>query len=190
MKASISQKHYRNTLVLNLLNKFIAILLLLTVTCCQSNKTDDSNKQLLSQVEELQKTIDADLDQINRIHQEEIIKLKANVTFFDSVLASKGEEISSPARISLMTAGEYTKQFDTLFPVIIQDIQFSTQQLFDLHNDIKSKIYSNHEIISFLNSERNAVNLIHGKTKHLLDRLFAQNLLIETLEKKHQTKLE
>lgn len=186
MKEFVSQKHYRNTRVLNLLNKFFVVLLLLTATCCQSNKTEKSNSQFLSQIEELQETISTDFDQLDRINQEDIVNLKANIAFFDSVLITKGEETSSPARISLSTANEYTKQFDSEFSGIIEDIKFTKQQLSDLQDDIKANIYDNHTIITYLISERDAVNHIHAKTNYFTDRLNAQTLLIKTLEEKHQ----
>lgn len=137
-----------------------------------------SSKSPSGQIDSMQKRLTKAESQLEVIYNEDFNNLVSKCQMLDTTVSRTAANVEA---IELMTM--YLQQFETMRPIMQDDIDFSRQQLSNLKDDLVSGALSEEKVLQYISEEEAVLHKIEAQVKYFYEKFDEQEKVAKELAK-------
>lgn len=130
------------------------------------------------QIDSMQKRLTKAESQLEVLYNEDFSNLVKKCQVLDTTLTITAENFGTYELITL-----YLQQFETMYPVMQKDIEFSREQLSNLKDDYVSGVLPEEKVVKYIADEEAALHKTEAQLKYFKEKFDEQDKVAKELAK-------
>lgn len=137
-----------------------------------------TSKSPSGQIDSMQKRLTKAESQLEVLYNEDFSNLVSKCQVLDSTLTVTAENFEAYELITM-----YLQQFETMHPIMQEDIKFSREQLTNLKDDYVSGVLPEEKVVKYIADEEAALHKTEAQLKYFQEKFDEQEKIAKELAK-------
>jgi len=137
-----------------------------------------TSKSPSGQIDSMQKRLTKAESQLEVLYNEDFSNLVSKCQVLDSTLTVTAENFETYELITL-----YLQQFETMRPIMQEDIKFSREQLTNLKDDYVSGVLPEEKVVKYIADEEAALHKTEAQLEYFQEKFDEQEKIAKELAK-------